>query len=187
MQEAKRKQKCQRQCRGGPPPKCGAAAGLHTRRSNESEDGASDEEETEIPPPPLHVFFDVEAMQLHKRHVPNLIVTETEDDEQRIRFKGEHCDFIEWLDTLTRDDTQQVNVLAHNFEGYDGYFIVHEYHGKKRILKQLRNGAKLLEVVHDNIRFIDSMSFFQMPLATFPKSPPLLHARNQVVQRPSSS
>ena len=79
------------------------------------------------------------------------------------------CDFIEWLDTLS-DDTRQVNVLAHNFQGYDENFIVHEYHGQNRILKQPRNRAKLLEVVHDNIRFIDSMSFFQMPLAAFPKT-----------------
>ena len=111
-------------------------------------------------------------MKPHERHVPNLIVAETEDDERPLRLKGEHCvrDFIEWLDTLTRDDTRQVNVLVHNFQGYDGYFIVHEYHGQNRILKQLRNGAKLLEVVHDNIRFMDSMNFFQMPLPAFSKT-----------------
>ena len=32
------------------------------------------------------------------------------------------------------------------------------------MVEQLRNGCKLLEVKHDRIRFIDSLSFFQMPL-----------------------
>ena len=31
-------------------------------------------------------------------------------------------------------------------------------------------GCKLLEVKHDRIRFIDSLSFFQMPLSAFPKT-----------------
>ena len=80
------------------------------------------------------------------------------------RFSGPSCtrDFLEWLDTLTLHDTRQVNVMAHNFQGYDGYFIIHQYYGDNRIVQQLRNGCKLLEVKHDRIRFIDSMSFFQM-------------------------
>jgi len=122
--------------------------------------------------PPLHVFFDIEAMQPHEQHIANLVVAETEDDERPVRFVGEHClrDFLEWLDTLTLSDTRQVNVLAHNFQGYDGYFVVHQYHSDNRIVEQLRNGCKLLEVQHDRIRFIDSLSFFQMPLSAFPKT-----------------
>ena len=87
-------------------------------------------------------------------------------------FPGNHCvrDFLEWLDTLTLNDTRQVNVLAHNFQGYDGYFVLHQYYGDNRIVEQLRNGCKLLEVKHDRLRFIDSLSFFQMPLSAFPKT-----------------
>ena len=46
------------------------------------------------------------------------------------RFSGELCirNFLEWLHTLTEDDTRQVRVLAHNFQGYDSYFILEEYH-----------------------------------------------------------
>ena len=132
-----------------------------------------EEEEEDVDDlPPLHVFFDIEAMQPHEQHIANLIVAETEDDDQPIRFPGEYCtrDFLEWLDTLTLNDTRQVNVLAHNFQGYDGYFVVHQYHSDNRIVEQLRNGCKLLEVKHDRIRFIDSLSFFQMPLSAFPKT-----------------
>ena len=122
--------------------------------------------------PPLHVFFDIEAMQPHEQHIANLVGAKTEDDDRPVEFLGEHCirDFLEWLDTLTNNDTRQVNVLAHNFQGYDGYFVIHQYYGDNRIVEQLRNGCKLLEVKHDHLRFIDSLSFFQMPLSAFPKT-----------------
>ena len=88
------------------------------------------------------------------------------------RFQEDHCirDSLEWLDTLTQNDTRQVNVLVHNFQGYDGYFVVHQYHADNRLVEQLRNGCKLLEVKHDRLRFMDSLSFFQMPLSAFPKT-----------------
>ena len=159
-QEKKRKRKRQ----GGPRAKRGAAAELQT---------APEEEEDVDDLPPLHVFFDIEAMQPHEQHIANLVVAETdEDDDQSVCFPGDHCvrDFLEWLDTLTNNDTRQVNVLAHNFQGYDGYFVIHQYYGDNRIVEQLRNGCKLLEVKHDRIRFIDSLSFFQIPLSAFPKT-----------------
>ena len=157
-QEKKRKRTRQK----GPRAKRGAAA---------AEPDTTPEEEEEALPP-LHVFFDIEAMQPQEQHIANLVVAETEDDDQPQRFSGPFCirDFLEWLDTLTLHDTRQVNVLAHNFQGYDGYFVIHQYYGDNRIVQQLRNGCKLLEVKHDYIRFIDSMSFFQMPLSAFPKT-----------------
>ena len=77
---------------------------------------------------------------------------------------------MEWLDILTEEDTRNVTVLAHNFSGYDSYFVVEEYHRQHRVLNQIRNGAKLLQLTFDNINFIDSLSFFKMPLSAFPKT-----------------
>ena len=167
--QTERKRKRQKQ-QGGPPAKRGAAAGLQTLQANEGGDDESDDEEE--PPPPLHVFFDIEAMQPQEQHVANLVVGETEEDPRPVGFQGEHClrDFLEWLDTLTQEDTRPVNVLAHNFQGYDGYFVVNQYHSDNQTVNQIRNGCKLLEVKHDKIRVIDSLSFFQMPLAAFPKT-----------------
>ena len=167
--EQKKEHKRKRQQQRGPPAKRGAAAGLQTLRANEGGDDESDDDED---PPPLHVFFDIEAMQPQEQHVANLIVAETEEDSRPVRFQGEHClkEFLEWLDTLTQDDTRPVNVLAHNFQGYDGYFVANQYHADNQTIQQIRNGCKLLEVKHDKIRFIDSLSFFQMPLAAFPKT-----------------
>ena len=157
--QANKKRKRKQQ--GGPRAKRGAAAAP-------AEPETVPEEEV----PPLHVFFDIEAMQPQEKHIANLVVAETEDDDQPVCFPGHHCvrDFLEWLDTLTLNDTRQVNVLAHNFQGYDGYFVIHQYYGDNRIVQQLRNGCKLLEVKHDRLRFIDSLSFFQMPLSAFPKT-----------------
>ena len=73
--------------------------------------------EDEDDKPPLHVFFDIEAMQDTGRHIPNLVVAETEHDDRPVRFKGEACikHFLEWLDTLTENDTRPLTVIAHNF------------------------------------------------------------------------
>ena len=160
-QDKKKKRKRTRQ--KGPRAKRGAAA--------TAEPHASEDEEEDLPP--LHVFFDIEARQPHEKHIANLVVAETDDDDDPPqRFFGPFCipDFLKWLDTLTLHDTRQVNVLAHNFQGYDGYFILHQYYDDNRIVQQIRNGCKLLEVKHDRLRFIDSMSFFQMPLSAFPKT-----------------
>ena len=158
-QDKKRKRKHQ----VGPRAKRGAAAAAEP-------DTTTPEEDDDLPP--LHVFFDIEAMQPHQQHIANLLVAETEDNDEPKPFPGPSCtrDFLEWLDTLTLNDTRQVNVLAHNFQRYDAYFVVQQYHSDNRIVQQLRNGCKLLEVKHDRIRFIDSMSFFQMPLSAFPKT-----------------
>ena len=138
--------------------KRGAAAGLTTLEANgEGMELTEDDEK-----PPLHVFFDIEAMQDTGRHIPNLVVAETEHDDRPVRFKGTECikHFLEWLDTLTENDTRSLTVIAHNFQGYDGYFVVHEYHKQNRIVKQVRNGGKLVQVNFDRIRFIESLSFF---------------------------
>ena len=80
-------------------------------------------------------------------------------------------EFFEWLDTLTLNDTPPANVLAHSFQGCDGYFVVHQYYADKQKVEQIRNGCKLLQVECNKIiRFIDSLSLFQMPLSTFPKT-----------------
>ena len=165
-QDKKKKRKRTRQ--KGPRAKRGAAAAAAASSAPEEEE----EEEEELPP--LHVFFDIEAMQPQEKHIANLVVAETDDDVNHPtqRFFDPFCirDFLEWLDSLTLNDTRQVIVLAHNFQGYDGYFILHQYYDENQIVQQLRNGCKLLEVKHDRIRFIDSMSFFQMPLSAFPKT-----------------
>ena len=106
----------------------GAVAGLQTLRANDPEHAPHLESEEEKEP--LYVFFDIESMQTDTRHVPNLVVAETEFDDRPVRFCGESClrDFFEWLETLTEEDTCPLTVLAHNFQGYDSYPTVNELH-----------------------------------------------------------
>ena len=134
------------------------------------------EPEDDNPPVPLHVFFDIECMQVHGNHVPNLVVAETETHDCPLWFKGDECIsmFLEWLETLTENGTRLLTVLAHNFKGYGSYPIINELHRQKRQIEQVRNGGKVLQLTYAHedttIRFIDSLSFFQMSLSHFPKT-----------------
>ena len=103
------------------------------------------------PVPPLHVFFDIESMQVEGRDVPNLIEAETETDDFFERY-GNNCIpfFLEWLDTLTLNGKQPLTVIAHNFRGYNSYPIIAELHRQKRQLEQVRNGGKVLQLTYDN-------------------------------------
>ena len=62
-------------------------------------------------------------------------------------------------------------MVAHNFKGYDGYFILEELY-KQHVtnLSQIVNGAKILGLEIPNVKFIDSMNFFPMALSNFPKT-----------------
>ena len=143
-----------------------------TLRANLSDEEDVPEEDEDEEKPPLHVFFDIEAMQDDEKHVANLLVAETENDDRPVRFKGANCirDFLDLLETLTEEDTRDLIVMAHNFQGYDEYFIVDQYHQQCQSLDQIRNGAKMLQVTQDRIRFIDSLSFLGMPLSAFSKT-----------------
>ena len=110
-------------------------------------------------------------MQEGGRHVPNLVVAETESDEVPPQvFEGDTCikQFLAYLDTLA--ENCPLTVLAHNFQGYDSYPIVEEYHCQRRKVEQVQNGGKVLQLTLGKIRFIDSLSFFQMPLSAFLKT-----------------
>ena len=53
-------------------------------------------------------------------------------------------------------------------QAYDGYFVVNEMYRDGLEVSQIRNGAKILELEHFHVRFIDSLNFFAMPLKAFP-------------------
>ena len=121
--------------------------------------------------PPLLVFWDSEAMQNTGVHVPNLVVGMTAEDATPCLFADETCidQFLDWLEQLTEKDTRYVTVIAHNFKGYDSYFIVPRLIACKQKFEQIHTGGKLLELTFRNgyIRFIDSLSFLTTPLALF--------------------
>ena len=89
-------------------------------------------------------------------------------------FEGKDCvsKFIQWVHSkANREDVEKVIVVAHHFKGYDGYFILEElYKQRTTNLQQNVNGAKILSLELPHIKFIDSMNFFPMALANFPKT-----------------
>ena len=116
------------------------------------------------------LFFDLECKQEHGVHEANLCVVHDEVGEVEL-FQGKDTvkEFCEWL--LTKEH-QGCIVIAHNFQGYDGYFI-QNYLNKNAIKYEvILRGAKILSMTIPmfNIRFIDSLNFIPMSLAKFPKT-----------------
>ena len=62
--------------------------------------------------------------------------------------------------------------VAHNFKGYDSYFILTYLYDNKVRPGLIMNGAKIMEmtVAESDIRFIDSLNFLPMPVSKFPKT-----------------
>ena len=116
------------------------------------------------------LFFYFEATQEHGVHEPNLCVVHDEVGEVAL-FKGKDTvkQFCEWL--LTKEHKDCI-VVAHNFQGYDGYFIIKYLVQNAIKYEYILRGAKVLsmEIPMFNIKFIDSLNFIPMSLAKFPKT-----------------
>lgn len=151
----------------------GANAGLRTLRAN---DALGDDlpETVNAPRPPVHVFFDIEAMQGEDRHIPNLVVCQRIDEDRFHHWQGVGCvrAFLECLTDWCEESQQPLVVIAHNFQGYDSYPVIEKLHEMRAELSQIRNGGKVLQLkaLFDSVRFIDSLSFFGMKLSKFPKT-----------------
>ncbi|CAH3115968.1 unnamed protein product [Porites lobata] len=80
-------------------------------------------------------------------------------------------DFMTWVWHLRVTDPgrRPFVLIAHNFQGYDGYLLLEELYRQAVVPSQIVNGAKLLSVaIPGGIKFIDSLNFFPMALASFP-------------------
>ena len=116
------------------------------------------------------LFFDFEATQEHGVHRPNLCVVYDEEKEVAL-FQGEDTvkEFCQWL--LTPEHKGCI-VVAHNFQGYDSYFIINFLNKNAIHYEIIYRGAKSLSMTIPmlNIKFIDSLNFIPMGLAKFPKT-----------------
>ena len=116
------------------------------------------------------LFFDFEATQEHGIHHPNLCVVYDEEKEVAL-FQGQDTvkEFCQWL--LTPEHKGCI-VIAHNFQGYDSYFIIKFLNENAIHYEIIYRGAKALSMTIPmfNIRFIDSLNFIPMGLAKFPKT-----------------
>ena len=117
--------------------------------------------------PTTHVYFDIECRFDLNQHTPTLLVYWNEEEEEPVALHGEDCvkQFLQYLEELC--EGYNVTVIAHNFKGYDGLFVLRECYKSKLKVDQIRQGLKLLMLKHKNIRYIDSMSFIQGSLRSF--------------------
>ena len=116
------------------------------------------------------LFFDFEATQENDTHEVNLCVVHDEEGEVAL-FQGKDTvkQFCKWLFT---ERHKGCIVVAHNFQGYDGYFIARHLIQNAIHYDIIYNGAKnlTLKVTSWDIKFIDSLNFIPMALAKFPKT-----------------
>ena len=115
-------------------------------------------------------------------------------DLKLVHWRGPECiqNFVTWLDRLLGGDDDDDNdndddsssrrprrkiiVVAHNFQGYDSYFMMQEDNRQSLYFTPIVNGGKVLGLKvgkpgREALRFIDSMSFLPMSLAKFTAKP----------------
>ena len=127
------------------------------------------------PPPPLFVYADIEALQNHESvFQANLLCYSSSEEDVIHTLHGNDCilQFLQDLDDLAEvpdsDKFRQIIVVFHNLKGYDGMFIIHELYNQQRpVENQLTAGAKVLSFKSGPVKFIDSLCFLAMPLASF--------------------
>ena len=116
------------------------------------------------------LFFDFECKQETGPHEPNLCIVHNEAGEEQM-FLGNNTakKFCDWL---LSEKHRNCIVVAHNFQGYDGYFIQEFLNNNAIKYDVLLRGAKILSLTISmfNIKFIDSLNFIPMSLSKFPKT-----------------
>ena len=130
-----------------------------------------------------YIFFDYEAYQcqVKLKHIANLIIAEKvcidcickkpcNFDCQVHKFYTNNS-FCKWL---FGKENQNFTAIAHNFQGYDGVFLM-EYIKEsmlsiEKLPEIILNGTKILTLKFRGVRFIDSFSFIPMALEKFPKT-----------------
>ena len=116
------------------------------------------------------LFFYLECTQEDGIHKANLCIVHDEAGREKL-FRGNTTikDFCEWLFTK---EHQGCIAVAHNFQGYDGYFIQNYLNENGVKYEIILRGAKILSLTVPmfNIKFIDSLNFIPMSLAKFPKT-----------------
>ena len=116
------------------------------------------------------LFFDFECRQENGNHEPNLCIVHNEAGDEWI-FQGEKArdEFCEWLFTT---EHAGCTVMAHNYQGYDSYFILQYLREQDVKYNVIMRGTKVLSLTVEffDVRFVDSLDFIPMKLANFPKT-----------------
>ena len=95
--------------------------------------------------------------------------------QRNLTFWGTDCikafnDYVLYdLATYAKNGGGSVLVFAHNFKGYDGHFVLRDLWSREfEKFDIIMQGRKVLKLQEGNVKYIDSLSFFQLPLASLP-------------------
>ena len=99
---------------------------------------------------PNYLFFDIETFNdIERGHVPNLIICQKADGtESRFPEDGQPMtgdvtnQFCKWLFT---EQNKGVTLIAHNFRGYNGHFILKYMLDNNLKPEVIKRGTKLLD------------------------------------------
>lgn len=139
----------------------------------------------------LYIFFDFETRQDESMgddenkqiHKVNLCVSQQfcakcihepmcdECEERTLIFRESPVEgFVDYV-METRKQYKSVCVIAHNGQGYDFQFILkHIMENTKHTPELIMRGTKIILLQMENVKFIDSLSYFPMALAALPKA-----------------
>ncbi|XP_069469232.1 uncharacterized protein [Ambystoma mexicanum] len=118
-----------------------------------------------------YIVFDIECMQETGIHVPNYVYAKHLTGDKTWSFYGIDC-IKRFITNFLDEKFRGYSFLAHNSQGYDSFFLIHEMIKERVAVKLVMHGAKLklLEVIPFKIRFIDSLNFLPMKLSKWPKA-----------------
>lgn len=78
--------------------------------------------------------------------------------------------FVQYIHTI-RKKFKKVVVVAHNGQAFDHQFLLHHVMQSTDLqIKLIMRGTKIIMLGIDNVKFIDSLNYFPMPLSTLPKA-----------------
>lgn len=116
-----------------------------------------------------YIYFDFECSQDTGRHTMNYGIAQYQGESESKEFMNIN-EFMTWL---LQDTHKGYSVLAHNGRGYD-FQIIMEYIYRETTFKPVvvYAGSKImiLTIKELRLRFVDSLNFLTMPLASFPKT-----------------
>ena len=137
------------------------------------------------------VAYDIESTQENGEHVPNLLMQKTKCDKcadsseqcdlcnvnKPEYFSGKSCikDFAKYLffdlAKKSEESKSMIYAFAHNARGYDAQFILRELWSHNfNDVSVIMRGRKILIIRCGNIKLLDSLNYFLLPLSDLPKA-----------------
>src|SRR5882757_50657 len=140
------------------------------------------------------VAYDIESSQENGEHKPNLLIQRTQCDKCNNQIDNHNCSacfienedeyyfgddcikkFVDYLFiTLAKkaeDCKSLIYAFAHNARGYDAQFIIRELWNRNfSCVEVIMRGRKILLIKCGNIKMLDSLNFFLLPLSKLPKA-----------------